>query len=278
MHSLWATPGVSGEVPVADADPEGVTPTNLNRGVLFTVSSIGHPKAAEAAHASNRGGLCWVPHQRRFEEVGMAPDLLVSAVDTNRSRGVLQARYPPAIVAGSSRDLRAEVLRTGLPGVGACLRCYNPPEPEIADDALRAKFAAAEEETGVEIATRAGVPVAEARAWARRGKCGEVGDRLLSALRVTGDETAPRFAVGFTSVLAGTLLAVETLRSLSSASAATSQAAASERTTFQFLKPGSVVNGRGPLGRDPNCPACRPGYAGTRLWQRRSNARVVKIA
>src|SRR5215207_8141194 len=58
-----------------------------------------------------------------FEDLGVAPRLLVSGVDTNRARQALQGHYPPLILSASTFDLRAEVLRAGPPGLGACLRC-----------------------------------------------------------------------------------------------------------------------------------------------------------
>lgn len=73
----------------------------------------------------------------RFQDSPDIPTLLVAAVDTNRAREALQQRYPPRIISASTRDLRAEVLRVGPPGIGACLRCYNTPEPITADETLR---------------------------------------------------------------------------------------------------------------------------------------------
>ena len=49
MHAIWATPGVHGDVLVADADKAGVTSSNLNRCPLFGTASLGQPKTAEAA-------------------------------------------------------------------------------------------------------------------------------------------------------------------------------------------------------------------------------------
>jgi len=46
-----------------------------------------------------------------------------SPLDTNRARQALQGHYSPLILSASTFDLRAEVLRAGPPGLGACLRC-----------------------------------------------------------------------------------------------------------------------------------------------------------
>jgi hypothetical protein len=111
---------------------------------------------------------------------------LISAVDTNLARKALQGRYPPMILSGSTLDLRAEVLRAGPPGVGACLRCYNPPEALHGDDDLRARARAGGHETALALAAEAGVTKADVQQWLDRGDCGEVGARLLESLRLRG--------------------------------------------------------------------------------------------
>ena len=60
--------------------------------------------------------MTWDPRKARFEDLGITPGILVSAVDTNRGREALQNRYPPRILSASTRDLRAEALRAGPPG------------------------------------------------------------------------------------------------------------------------------------------------------------------
>ena len=136
MHALWACPGVHGDVPVVDADCDGVTVDNLNRGVLFTRADIGKPKAATAAAAAP-AAVNWSPSHGPFESSGHAPDVLVSAVDGNNARAALQNRYRPLTLSGSTRDLRAESLRI-FQGSGACLRCHNAPKAELSDEQARA--------------------------------------------------------------------------------------------------------------------------------------------
>jgi molybdopterin/thiamine biosynthesis adenylyltransferase len=137
VHTLWAVPELHGTVALVDDDREGVTTTNLNRCPLLGADSIGKPKAQEAARISAASTITWKPRRGRFQDSTDVPTVLISAVDTNRARAALQQRYAPCILSASTRELRAEVLRVGPPGIGACLRCYNPPEPVIADDALR---------------------------------------------------------------------------------------------------------------------------------------------
>ncbi len=66
--------------------------------------------------------------------------------------------------------------------------------------------------------------------------CDEVGDRLLAALRRDVSEPPPRFAAGFTSVMAGAMLAAETIKHLLGQPVSPHIPAASN-VTFQFLKP-----------------------------------------
>jgi hypothetical protein len=268
MHALWATTGVRGDVIVTDVDKKGVTTTSLNRCPLFGMASLDAAKAPEAARIAADATITWRPHHGRFEDLRITPALLVSAVDTNRARAALQDRYPPLVLSGSSRDLRAEVLRVGPPGSGACLRCYNPPEPLVADDDLRARARDGGELAVSALAAQAGVNEAAARRWLDRPACGQVGDRLLAALQRDTAEPAPRFAVGFTSVMAGTLLAAETVKLLVGRAICDAPPNANN-VTFQFLRPTAAANAAAPLARDPRCPACAPATAATRIWQRR---------
>jgi molybdopterin/thiamine biosynthesis adenylyltransferase len=268
IHTIWATPGVRGNVLMADADKAGVTNTNLNRCPLFGAASLGEPKAAEAARICHDATVTWEPRKARFEDIGSTPAILVSAVDTNRAREVLQSRYPPRILSASTRDLRAEVLRAGPPGQGACLRCYNPLEPLPADDDLRAQIRAGGMPAIRALAEQAGVSEAAVRRWLDQPRCDEVGDRLLATLRSYVPEPPPRFAAGFTSVIAGTMLAAETIKLLLG-QPLSPHILGANNVTFQFLKPAATANAARILARDPACPACPPTGPATMRWQHR---------
>lgn len=268
VHALWATPELCGAVALVDDDHEGVTTTNLNRCPLFGQDSIGKPKAEEAARITADSTLVWQPHRGRFQDSPNIPTLLVSAVDTNRAREALQQRYPPRIISASTRDLRAEVLRVGPPGIGACLRCYNTPEPITADETLR-QHALSNGAAAIEaLASELDVNREAVVQWLNRGDCSEVGDRLLAALRRDQPDAAPRFAVGFTSAFAGTLLAAETVK-LHMKMPMAQNDSSFNNATFQFLKPRSPVNEPRALGADPSCPACSPTNVATSVWRNR---------
>lgn len=271
VHALWATPGLRGTVLLADADKQGVTVTNLNRCPLFGHQHLNHPKAESAAKAARDCAIAWGPRSKRFEALGVTPQLLVSAVDTNRAREALQGRYPAVILSASTSDLRAEALRVGPPGVGACLRCYNVPEAFVGDDDLRALARAGGAATVAALAAGHGVSPEEVQRWLDQGECGEVGTRLLSSLReqaATGD--TPRFAVGFTSVMAGTILAAETIKVLLG-EPLRATFPEHNNVTFQFLKPMAPANSTGVLARDDKCPACPPTNPAMAVWRRRAS-------
>jgi hypothetical protein len=268
VHALWASPGLTGNVGLADADLKGVATTNLNRCPIFGLASLRLPKATEAARIAADASITWRPHHSRFENVGVTPQLLVSAVDTNRARQALQGHYPPLILSASTFDLRAEVLRAGPPGVGACLRCYNPPETFLGDDELRTRARAGGRPVVQSLAADAGVSETDVQQWLDRGECGHVGARLLATLRLDEPEPPARFAVGFTSAMAGVMLATETIKMLLS-QPMTPEPSEANNATFQFLQPRAAVNAAGRLARDPRCPACAPTNPATRIWQLR---------
>jgi ThiF family len=274
MHALWACPGVHGDVPVVDADRDGVTVDNLNRGVLFTRADVGQPKAAAAAAAAP-GAVKWSPSQGLFESSGHAPDVLVSAVDGNIARAALQNRYRPSTLSGSTRDLRAESLRI-FPGSGACLRCHNAARRELSDEQARAAALAEDGGTLLRAAAEAiELDPAELAAKLRRRDCDAMSERALTRLRELSGADVPEFSVGFVSVAAGVLLASETVKAYLGATVTGKMNrdgfADHEPTSvaFQFWRPHAATNGACHLGRDPQCPACDPDMPAFAVWHGR---------
>lgn len=183
------------------------------------------------------------------------PDLLISAVDTNRSRQQLQQGFwTGRLLAASTKDLRAEVLRCGPPGEGRCLCCFNPPEVDLPDDVRREQLRTLAPEELEAFAREIGHPVALVRRWAEEGGCSTVGDAALARTRAD-DEPATMFAVGFVSVMAGALLAVETIKE--HIGRPTPLDDGRQNAKFQFEHPAAERNGRATaVQRDPNCSAC----------------------
>ena len=104
--------------------------------------------------------------------------------------------------------------RKASAAVGACLRCYNPPEAFVDDDELRAATCDAGPQAVEALAAETGVTPADIQCWLERGGYDEVGTRLLDTLRSCASEPPARFAVDFTSVVAETMLAAETVKTL----------------------------------------------------------------
>ena len=259
LHSLWACPSLRGSMTLVDHDPNGLDATNLNRYAIFGRSSVGSPKATAAALALLDSEISLNAHDGRIETFRLSTPRVVSAVDRNSARSAIQNQYPAGIFSGSTSDLRAEVLRCGPPGVGACLRCFNEPEKIPPDEDMRTKFKAADESELAALADSAGVSLSEAKDWLATGRCGHAGERLLPLLRRDGGE--PEFAIGFVSVMAGTLLAAELLKDHLDHNLPLSED--SQRATFQFFSPLARSNRAAGFLRDPTCPMCAPATCAT---------------
>ena len=261
VHAIACCPGVLGEVDLVDNDDRGIEATNLNRYPLFGRDSLGRAKASEAARLAARPGILWRPFDREIESMDFLAPLLLSAVDADVARRVIQRRYPARILSASTHDLRAELLRAGPPGVGACLQCDTQDDPVLTDEQVRAAMQA--DET---LARRAGVTPGEIQAWKEKGGCGEIGGRILGAFR-SGAAEVPRFAVGFVSVMAGVLLAAQSVKELSGNAPALSDTV--NRSVFQFFEPFARTNAPGFHARATRCPACAPGSPQHAVWLRR---------
>lgn len=220
MLALWATPSLDGTIQIADGD--SVDPTNLNRCVLFGSSTVGQPKASTAAALLHSGGsarLTWDAHDGLAQEHPRRQQpiqLLLSAVDKNRSRLALQRLLPAAALGASTYNLRASLLRAGPPGSRACLVCHNPLEPEISDHEMRKRYLAADAETRAALAEQLGVPTGDLDSWASTARCGELDSRALPLLAGEFDTGPRQFSVGYLSVLAGVLLAAEAVKEAAS--------------------------------------------------------------
>jgi hypothetical protein len=243
--------------------------TNLNRGVLFRLRDLDLPKAHIGATAAVRADFQVIPVTNDAAVVATTARLLISAVDKNASRAGLQQLYRPWLLSASTRDLRAEVLRPGPPGVGACLRCFNVPEPEVGDDELR-NLALDPEHGGLalaQIAQENNLIVGDARSILSRRACDRISEKALQGLRdIFGYRTAD-FSVGFTSVFAGVMLAAETIKLLMGQNLGMDPS--HNTATFQFFAPSSPTNRSGILARDSSCPACNPADVRTEVWASR---------
>jgi molybdopterin/thiamine biosynthesis adenylyltransferase len=268
LHALYPLP-LRGALMAADNDPKGVDKTNLARYPLFGWGSLGKAKASEAAALLHAATFQLVPHDGSFEhfvEGTNKPQIVISAVDKNTARHALQEQYAPLILSGSTYNLRAEVLRCGPPSVGACLACFNP--LEIAgrtEEEIRSLLDKNPDVVG-KLCEKLRLNVEDVAAWMRDRKCSQTGDRLVEELR-TDDDSIPAFAVGFVSVLAGTLLAAELLKTLSPQHGPLDESR--NRAVFQFQNPSAATNRALFYPRDPGCTTCAEENIGAQIWRRR---------
>lgn len=265
IHAVWATVGLRGRAVVADADELGVDRTNLNRCPVFGRDSTGRRKATEAARICSDASVTLVPHDGPVGDVEDRPPFMVSAVDTNTSRRAVQGLYPPRLLSASTNNLRAEMMRCDPAAGASCISCFNPLESAAPDVDLRRQFLGANRETRQRLAAEVGLSMEAAEHWAVDGTCSYATDRLLARLR-DSHQGAAAFAVGFVSVMAGTILAAQTLREFDGGGALHDTLA---RAVMQFLDPLAKTNAPRRQLRDADCPLCDPGEPATAIWRRR---------
>jgi molybdopterin/thiamine biosynthesis adenylyltransferase len=268
LHALYPLP-VRGAIWLADNDNEGIDSTNLGRYPLFGWASLGKPKASEAAALLRRAEFQAVPHDGSFEHFFAGadkPQVVLSAVDKNTARHALQEQYAPLYLSASTHNLRAEVLRCGPPSVGACLACFNPLETERRNEEEIRALLHDRPYVAAKLCKKLNLDPNEVTAWIHDRKCGETGDRLVEELR-TDDGSVAAFAVGFVSVMSGTLLAAELLKTINRHPGPLDETY--NRAVFQLQNPVAPTNRLHFYSRDGRCTACSADNLGTRIWRRR---------
>lgn len=270
LHALYPLP-LRGTVMAADNDLKGIDKANLGRYSLFGWRSLGKAKASEATELLRGARFQLLPHDASFEyffSKQNKPQIVLSAVDKNTARHALQEQYSPLILSASTYNLRAEALRCGPPSLGACLACFNPLETEKHTEEEIRTLLQERPEMVTLLCEKLRLNTTDIAAWIRERKCSQTGDRLVEEFR-TDDGSVAAFAVGFVSVLAGTMLAAELLKTTSHYTVPLN--ATSNRAVFQFQNPASNTNRAQFYSRDENCVACSPHNIGVGIWKRRFN-------
>jgi hypothetical protein len=229
---LWALRwfDVHGQLDIVDFDV--VKAGNLNRQLWFLETDVNLPKAKRLAARAQPS----FPHLRLVPRVGRLQDLpekrtdprwlrrLVVGVDSRRARRSLQSEIPGEVFDASTTDIREIILHFNKqPSSRACLGCiYLPDESEagrMRDIAGALGVTIEDVQNGVINPTAAKTILAR---YPDRGLTaatleGEAYESLFkalcakAALRTEGDRQV--FApFAFVSVLAGVLLAIETVR------------------------------------------------------------------
>ncbi len=269
LLGLWAS-----QVPVSDVqviDGDQVSATNLNRYVLFGLGDVGSAKAVRAAELLERqrprfslesAPEWWSGYRQR---VSAPVRLLISAVDTNRTRHHLQDALPCLVFGGSTLALRAQVDRYDLgSSESRCLKCHNPPESMETDSHLRARLLELDPAAVCLEALDQGVDPELLRRYVDNLRTGGDGCAILAGpsldklRRSPGEST---FAVSFVSSLAGTLLAAQVMREYSGSEILLCPG--HSQGLFQLWRPSAVSNSV--KGAEPDS-AC---------WCRRTDVRNV---
>lgn len=224
---------VRGQLDIVDFDI--VKSGNLNRQVWFHESDIGKPKAIQLAALAQPSfpELTLVPRRDRLQDL---PEKntdprwlrrLVVGVDSRLARRSLQTELPEQVFDASTTDIREIVLHFNKQGTGnACLGCVYPPDEQEAgrmrDIADALGITIEEVHEGVISASSAKSILGR---YPDRGLTlasleGEAYDSLFKALcakaALRTDSGRQIFApFAFVSVLAGVMLAIETVKRLS---------------------------------------------------------------
>lgn len=265
--TLWATPGLQGDILLIDGDEKGIDKTNLNRYLLFNMSHLGLPKASTCRDLLNGEAMSWRAEDQPFELADVATTRrILCAVDTPSGRLAVQNRWPESLLMASTHELRSELVRCDPRTGGPCARCYNDPETGVSDDDLRRRFREAPPQEQQAIAAEVGADLEGTRRWAEFGECGTSGDRVKDALR-GGEPSRPEaFAVPFASCAAGVMLAAEVVKEAIDAPVPLSPRI--PRASLQFWNPHRSAGAK-PYLRDPRCPLCRPDSDGAKVWHAR---------
>jgi hypothetical protein len=193
--------------------------------------------------------------------------MTVSAVDTNSSRQSVQSMYPARLMSGSTHGLRAEILRCDPTVETSCLFCHNPIQAEDQSDTdKRRRFLAMSDDERLNVVAELELSMDEAIDWATKGTCGYAGDQISAHLR-PGATRPEEFAVGFVSVMAGTMLAAITLQEALGVGPLRGRVC---RAVFQFFDPRNQrTNSPRQYGRQRDCPMCDPTNPAIHIWQKR---------
>lgn len=223
VQVLGASMLVGAYVVTMDHDAHDAEGTNLNRCFLAGVADIGHPKVEVVRRYREYSGLDGFEFHGNLgdylvnEKPGLRSDMkeaerldvydvVVSAVDVNRSRQQIQGLRPRVVVGGSTDSLRAQSTAYG--GDGAeCLACWNP-----VDD-VKARAIAVEAELRMlsvdERRRRLSGKVDDldaSLAFLASGepKCGQLGE---ADIRRFSAAVTPEFSISFVSMAAAVMAA-----------------------------------------------------------------------
>jgi len=224
-HSLLPLNGLRGRIVLIDRKinetqkQELIDYWNLNRYILATVNDIGRPKAELLAGILSRlkKTITAVPYDDGFEDFvnNQNPGPLVhvlSCVDKNSSRRVIQDRLPRIIHGASTDQITTQLSLYDLSKETSCLKCYNEDFSSLeSDDAIIERLKSLGKEEITQIAQERGVDPEKLIRFVSMPDCGLIsGSELRRLSSQKGTQT--EFSVSFVSAMSGIALAAEVCR------------------------------------------------------------------
>ena len=262
---VWSIPLPNVEIFAIDGDPEGLDDTNLNRYLLSTRKVVGGEKATILKDALEDEKFA--VHAIQADIGSTLPDEVeslygVCALDSNIARIAYMKRYLPKMIRGSTFELRAEVVKTGLPGEGACLACGLIPEEVFTEADSIIKFKKASPEEKKKWCDDVGISVEEAEEIVSSTECSVIKTGLLEAAN-SDDGHGHEWAVVFVSGMCGTIMAAMAYREL------LGRPHEGNRFVFQFYNSAARSNSGSTWLRDSACNVCSPDSLEHQVWARR---------
>jgi molybdopterin/thiamine biosynthesis adenylyltransferase len=265
--AILATSDVSTALALLDDDVLG--DTNLNRHILAAWADLGQHKATLAQDRLSGYRMRIFPVNARWQDYLATPpaerparpealtiaeasgmyDLVISAVDRNRSRVAIAGVRPEVILGGSTNGLEAEVGRYRAGSGWQCMACASPLETRPSIEQAVAQLA---EMTSAELATLAqeqGLDMAAITEYLKRPACGTLGEREVQRFATLA---RPDWSVSFVSVASGALLAARALTHIADNDA---ERTAVEGDTLRIWLANATM-ARSAHQRNPDCPVC----------------------
>lgn len=138
-------------------------------------------------------------------------EMVLSCVDNNASRYVIQEQLPRTVIGGSTNEMQIQLSIYDLAAGNQCLKCNDPKDLDSDTDELTIErlrqLSHSERESE---AKRVSVDPRALDAFLQNPNCGLLGGDSLR--KFAHGEALPSFSVGFESAMSGVMLAGEVLR------------------------------------------------------------------
>ncbi len=226
--TLAAAPCEDMYVTVIDHDKIDDEGTNLNRCPLATQEDIGAMKSVLTAECLCGRSIDVFIHENKWEhyldsnnrrpqradvaalECDLKYPIIVSCVDKNPARHALQKCWPEYLIGGSTNGMGIEVSSYDMESMYECLMCFNPLPKVSSIEEAAARFKGLTSEEQKNQAKQFGIDLDSILQYLDSPECGSIAENELR--KFADAERAPRASVGFVSVGAGVVLAVQLVK------------------------------------------------------------------